>query len=89
MLACPVADAGRISVLPAWRDTGYFDSRERAALALIEAIILIPRGHVSDEVYEQAVAALNAQEIATVEWPAIVINTWNRIAIASRYPVGE
>jgi AhpD family alkylhydroperoxidase len=31
----------RISVLPAWREIGYFTDKERAALALIEAVTLI------------------------------------------------
>lgn len=77
----------RISVLPAWRETGYFSDKERAALALVEAITLIADGQVPDAVYEQAAAALSKDEIAAVEWLAIVINAWNRIAIASRYPV--
>jgi AhpD family alkylhydroperoxidase len=77
----------RISVLPAWRETGYFDDKERAALALMEAVTLISAGQVPDEVYEQAAEKLSPEEIAAVEWLAVVINAWNRIAISSRYPV--
>ncbi|NMG42867.1 carboxymuconolactone decarboxylase family protein [Aromatoleum toluvorans] len=77
----------RISVLPAWRETGYFTEKERAALALVEAITLVADGQVPDSVYEQAAATLSREEIAAIEWLSIVINTWNRIAIASRYPV--
>lgn len=77
----------RISVLPAWRETGYFDQKERAALALVEAITLVSIGQVPDAAYEQAVFNLSKQEISAIEWLAIVINTWNRIAISSRYPV--
>ena len=77
----------RLSVLPAWRETGYFSTKEAAALALTEAITLIAEGQVSDEVYESAKAQLGDAEIAAVQWLAVVINGWNRIAIASRYPV--
>lgn len=77
----------RISVLPAWRETGYFDEKERAALALAEAITLVADGQVPDSVYAEAAAVLSEEELAAIEWGAIVINTWNRIAIASRYPV--
>lgn len=77
----------RISVLPAWRETGYFTPKERAALELVEAVTLIADGQLPDRVYEQAEAHLSKEEIAAVEWLAVVINTWNRIAISSRYPV--
>ncbi len=79
--------ADRLSVLPAWRETGYFSTKEAAALALTEAITLIAEGQVSDEVYESAKTQLGDAEIAAVQWLAVVINGWNRIAIASRYPV--
>ena len=77
----------RIAVLPAWRETGYFSVEERAALELVEAITLIADGQLPDGVYARAAQALSAEVIAAVEWGAIVINAWNRIAIASRYPV--
>ena len=77
----------RISVLPAWRETGYFSQKERAALALVEAITLISDGQVPDAVYEQAVANLSGDEVSAIEWLAIAMNAWNRIAISSRYPV--
>lgn len=77
----------RLAVLPAWRETGYFDAGERAALELVEAITSIADGQVPDAVYASAAANLSAAQIAAVEWLAVVINAWNRIAIASRYAV--
>ena len=79
----------RISVLPAWRETSYFDVKEQAALDLVEAITRVADGHVPDDVYERAASRLSRDDNAAVEWLSIVINAWNRIAIASRYPVGE
>src|SRR6185369_4736449 len=38
----------RISVLPAWRETGYFSDKERAALALCEHVTLIAEGQIPD-----------------------------------------
>jgi AhpD family alkylhydroperoxidase len=77
----------RVCVLPAWRETEYFSQKERAALELVEAITLIADGQVPDAIYEQAAASLSRDEVAAIEWLAVVINTWNRIAISSRYPV--
>ena len=81
-------DIDRISVLPAWRETDYFDSKEKASLAILEAITMITDGQVPDKVYEQAQSQLSERDIAAIEWLSIVINTWNRIAITSRYKVG-
>ncbi len=77
----------RISVLPAWRETSYFNEKECAALALVEAITLVADGQVRDAIYDHATAILSQEELSAIEWLAIVINAWNRIGIASRYPV--
>ena len=77
----------RISVLPAWRETQYFDEKEQAAFALIEAVTMISDGQVSDSLYESVAEVLSDKEIAAVEWLGVAINAWNRIAIPSRYPV--
>lgn len=80
-------DSDRIAVLTAWRETGYFTEKERAALALVEAITLISDGQLPDIVYERASENISKEAISAIEWLAIVANTWNRIAISSRYPV--
>jgi len=77
----------RISVLPGWRETQYFTEKERAALELAETVTLISDGQVPDAVYAKAKGLLSDEEISAIEWLAVVINAWNRIAISSRYPV--
>jgi AhpD family alkylhydroperoxidase len=77
----------RISMLTAWRESQYFTDKERAAIALIEAVTLIAEGQVSEAVYTEAALVLSDQEISAIEWLGVVINAWNRIAISSRYPV--
>ena len=51
----------RLYALDAWRETPFFDDRERAALAWIEAVTLVAQGHVPDAVYEEARAALQRE----------------------------
>jgi AhpD family alkylhydroperoxidase len=77
----------RIAVLPAWDETGYFSETERAALRLTEAITRVSDGHVGDEDYNKAAAALTADQISAVTWLATVMNAFNRVAITSRYHV--
>lgn len=78
----------RISVIAAWRESQYFTTEERQALALIESVTLISMGQIPDSVYEEAASVLSDEKIAAIQWIGVAINAWNRIAIASRYPVG-
>lgn len=75
----------KISLVAAWEEsTGYFSDIERAALSLVEAITLISEGQVPDSVYDKAAAVLDETQIGAIEWLAIQINIWNRVAIAGR-----
>lgn len=80
----------RIHTLPAWRETPFFDDRERAALALTEAVTLVHEGHVPDAAYREAAAVFDDAELAALIWAITVINAYNRIAIATRMvPTGQ
>jgi alkylhydroperoxidase family enzyme len=78
----------RLYSLNAWRESPLFDDRERAALALTEAITLIADGHIPNEVWTDAGASLSEQELAQVVYEATVINAWNRLMIAARVQPG-
>lgn len=79
--------ADRVAVLSAWKETEYFSAKERAALELVEAMTMISDGQLPDSIYEHAAGSLSREEVSAIEWLAVVINAWNRIAISSRYPV--
>lgn len=79
----------RIALLPAWRETTLFDERERAALALTEAITTIADRHVPIDVEDRARAVFAEAEYAAVVWAAIVINSWNRLAITGHSRPGH
>ncbi|MFF7792089.1 carboxymuconolactone decarboxylase family protein [Streptomyces sp. NPDC007991] len=74
----------RIYALNAWRETPFFTERERAALALTEAVTLVHDGHVPDAVYAEAAGVFDENQIAALIWSATVINAYNRLAIATR-----
>ncbi|MCD9873469.1 carboxymuconolactone decarboxylase family protein [Streptomyces guryensis] len=78
----------RVYALNAWRETPFFTERERAALALTEAVTLVHDGRVPDEVYAEAAEVFDEQQIAALIWAATVINAYNRIAIATRMVPG-
>ncbi len=77
----------RLAVLSAWRDSGLFTDRERAALALAESITLLPSPEEQDAAYEFASGILTDEEISAVSWVAITIGAFNRLSITSRHPV--
>ncbi|GAA2740080.1 MULTISPECIES: carboxymuconolactone decarboxylase family protein [Kitasatospora] len=74
----------RLHTLAAWRETPYFTARERAALALTEAVTLVATGHVPDEVYDEAAKQFDQGELAHLIAMIVTINAWNRIAVTSR-----
>jgi AhpD family alkylhydroperoxidase len=78
----------RLYLLSAWREAPLYTARERAALALTEAVTLVADGHVSDDVWNEAAKEFSPEELAGVLMAIVTINGWNRIAISSRTPAG-
>jgi AhpD family alkylhydroperoxidase len=76
----------RLYALNAWRETPFFTDRERAALALTEAVTLIANDHVSDAVVEQAAAHFGRDELGALVFAIAEINVWNRLAITTGSP---
>jgi AhpD family alkylhydroperoxidase len=80
----------RLYLLPAWRESpGYYDERERAALALCEAMTLVADTHVPDDVWDAAAAVFDEDELAHLVFAIAAINTWNRLMITSRGEPGH
>jgi AhpD family alkylhydroperoxidase len=79
----------RLYELDAWRETPFYTDRERAALAWTEAITNVAQTHVPDDVYEEVKKQFSEKEIVDLTLVAAVINTWNRIAIATRAVPGR
>jgi AhpD family alkylhydroperoxidase len=74
----------RLNAVAAWHEAPFFDDKERTALALTDAITLISDEHVPREVWEEASAHFEPDELAQLMWAITVINAWNRIAITTR-----
>ena len=78
----------RLFLLPAWRETGLFTARERAALALTEAVTRLSEGPVSDEVWAEAAGQFEETELAELVWLITAINAWNRVNVSAHvWPV--
>ena len=79
----------RLFMLPAWRESPGYTARERAALALTEAVTLVSETQVPDEVWEDAAAEFEEGELASLLAVIISSNAWNRLSIATRLPAGK
>jgi AhpD family alkylhydroperoxidase len=79
----------RIYALNAWRETPFYTERERAALALTEAVTLVHDGHVPDDVYRAAAEVFKEAELAALVWAGVVINAYNRVAVSTRMEPGK
>ncbi|MES4901208.1 MULTISPECIES: carboxymuconolactone decarboxylase family protein [unclassified Streptomyces] len=80
----------RINLLSAWEEaSGFFTEKERAALALTEAVTVLTDGFVPDAVYERAAAHFEEAELAQVIAAIIAINAWNRIGVTTRMVPGK
>lgn len=79
----------RLYLLDAWRESPFYTERERAALEWTEAVTLITRGHVPDEVYERVRRQFEEGELANLTLAVVAINGWNRLCISFRVPVGD
>ena len=54
----------RLYAVAAWHEAPFFNERERAALALTDAVTLIADTHVPAAAYDQAARHFDAQELA-------------------------
>lgn len=70
----------------AWRETPFFTARERAALAVTEAVTLVAESHVPESVLDDAASQFEPAELTRLVYAVIEINAWNRLAITLGSP---
>ncbi|MFF4210526.1 carboxymuconolactone decarboxylase family protein [Streptomyces sp. NPDC001796] len=83
-------DESWLDLLNAWEEAGeVFDERERAALALTEAVTVLTEGFVPDEVWQRAALHFDEARLAHLLALITVINSWNRLMVSRRIPAGS
>ena len=77
-------DQRRLDVVSAWREAPQlYSARERAALALAEAVTLIGREGVPDDVWAETQAHFEDLETVQLLMAIAAINVWNRMAVST------
>ena len=79
----------RLYGVTAWRETPFYSSRERAALAWAESVTKISDNQVPDEIYNFAREHFTEKELVDLTMAVIAINAWNRLAISFHTPPGS
>ena len=85
MHAHDLLDAGesmrRINAVSAWQESPFFNPKERAVLAWVEALTRLGQGPVADSVFEPLREHFSEKEIVELTYSVAVINAWNRIGV--------
>lgn len=70
----------RLDSLPVWRESPFFNKREKAALAWAESLTLIAQTHASDAEYEAVRKHFSEVELVELSIAISMSNFWNRMA---------
>lgn len=74
----------RIYLLSAWKEAPLFTEKEKAVLQLTEEITQISKQGVTDDTYNAVISYFGEKITAQLIMLIVVINSWNRIAIATK-----
>jgi AhpD family alkylhydroperoxidase len=74
----------RLATVAVWRETPFFNERERAALEWAESVTRVADTHVPDDVWERVQQHFTSAELVDLTLLVNSINAWNRFAIAFR-----
>lgn len=77
----------KVFLVPAWREAGaLFSAREQAALAWAETVTKVAETNVPDADFEAVRRQFDEKELTDLTIAIGLMNTYNRLAIASRKP---
>jgi AhpD family alkylhydroperoxidase len=77
-------DSRRLFGVAAWHDAPFYTDKERAALALTDAVTRLGEDGVTDEVWDAAAKEFSPEEIGDLLIAIATINVWNRLSISTR-----
>ena len=72
----------RLDCLAVWRETPFFDARERAALAWTESLTSVSQSHAPDEAYAQVRDQFDDKALVDLTLAISSMNAWNRMIVA-------
>ncbi|WP_273021289.1 carboxymuconolactone decarboxylase family protein [Rheinheimera sp.] len=79
----------RIYHVAIWRESPLFNAKEKAALALTEALTKLPDTGISNELYQATKEHFTDVEISELTYSIGLINFWNRMQILAQVEPGS
>lgn len=71
----------KLDTLAAWRESPFFEARERAALGWAEALNRIGTAHMPETALEALQPHFNEREISELTFTVAMITSWNMLSI--------
>ena len=79
----------RLAVVAAWRETGFFDAKEQAALAWAEALTKLAQHPELDPAFAALKAHFTEAQVVALTFAIVSINGWNRLGVGFRLDLPE
>lgn len=77
-------DTQMLHLVSTWRESSFFDARDRAVLKWTESVTLAAETGIPDEDYNAVAAVFSQKEVAQLTVAIGMINMLNRIGVGSR-----
>ncbi|WP_225847808.1 carboxymuconolactone decarboxylase family protein [Streptomyces sp. HPF1205] len=74
----------KLRAMTVWPETPFFTARERAALALAEAVTHLGHHGVPDATYDEAARLFDEDELPRLIAMCVTMNAWTRIGVTCR-----
>ncbi|PLR24675.1 carboxymuconolactone decarboxylase family protein [Pantoea endophytica] len=78
----------RLHHVAIWRESPLFTAKEKAALALTEALTRLGDNGIDEALYSEVRAHFSEVETSELTFCIAVINTWNRLMVLSQMTPG-
>ncbi|EJF89102.1 alkylhydroperoxidase AhpD family core domain-containing protein [Bartonella tamiae Th307] len=79
----------RMMHIPVWRESQLFTENEKLVFELTHVLTKLGEEGISDSLYEKLTHHFSADEIGQLIYLIVIINSWNRIMIASKIKPGS
>ncbi|WP_395402722.1 carboxymuconolactone decarboxylase family protein [Pseudoduganella sp. UC29_106] len=83
------ADPRHLNSIAGWRESPFFNERERAALGWAEAVNALPQKDDTDAAFREVKEHFNDEEIAQMGYAISVIKGWNMLNLSLRNQIPE